>query len=364
MAFRYVLIGGAASIASTHIKALAACGATIAGLCDIDTGRGAARAAEIGCPFYPDHRVMLAEIKPDIAVILAPHPAHAALAIDALQSGAHVLSEKPIAVEVGQADAMIAAAEAAHRVLAVSFQHRFDPIVEYAHTFIEAGELGALVRTLCVEPWLRSAAYYRLNSWRGTWTGEGGGVLMNQSPHTLDLLCYLGGQPAKVWGWTRTRYQAMEAEDTAQAMLEYPNGAPGYFTASTAEAGSERHIQIVGEKATLDLAGTRLMIQRFDPPLREFIATDPNPFGSPKISSEVLDLPVGEGRDHVAVYRDLEAAITEGREPHCTGRDALPSLELANAIIYSNYRGGPVSLPLDRAAYSALLHDLMGKKYA
>ncbi len=358
---RYGLIGGGASIARTHLKALARLDkdeAQIVGLCDINPEVGMARAVEVGCPFYVDHRQMLAECTLDVAVICTPHPSHAQLAIDSLQAGAHVLVEKPIAVEVAQADAMIAAADTANRLLAVNFQHRFDPVVEHAHALIERGELGELVRVLCVEPWLRTAAYYRLGTWRGTWMGEAGGVLMNQSPHTLDLLCYLAGSPTKVWGWLQTRYHAIETEETAQAMLEYARGAPGYFTASTAEAGGERRLQISGEKAALDLVGDQITIQRFTPALREHIAQNADPFSAPDIQRETLHLPVGNDRDHLAVYRDLQEAIHEGRQPRCNGRDARMSLELANAITYSHFTNQPATLPLDRAAYSALLQKL------
>jgi predicted dehydrogenase len=247
-------------------------------------------------------------------------------------------------------------------VLAVNFQHRTRPAVEYVKRMITNGELGDLVRVLVLEPWLRTAAYYRSATWRGKWDSEGGGVLMNQSPHTLDLLCHLVGLPSRVWGWIRTRYQDMQCEDTAQAMLEYPNGAPGYFTASTAEAGGQRRIEIIGERAAVQMVGDMLTIQRFSPPLREFIDTNPEFFSSPETSVEVLELPAGEDcGNHYAIYRDLEAAIAEGRPPYCTGREGLLSLELANAITLSSFNGQPVTLPVNRSAYSALLNDLKAR---
>ena len=179
---RFAIIGGAAGIAVTHFKALEELpGASIVGLADINAEGGAARAAELGCPFFLDHREMLAEVKPDVAVICAPHPFHPPLALDAFAAGAHVLVEKPIAVSVADADTMIEAADRAGRLLVVSFQQRFRPVVEYVQGMVARGELGDLVRVLCVEPWYRPAAYYSSASWRGTWKGEGGGVLMNQA---------------------------------------------------------------------------------------------------------------------------------------------------------------------------------------
>ncbi len=355
----YVFIGGGAGIAESHLRALAQLPAQVVGLSDIDMERGSTRAAKIGAEFFTDHRQMIQKLRPDVAVICTPHPSHPSLAIDCLSMGVHVLTEKPIAVEVAEADAMIEAAEAAGRILAVNFQHRLRPAIEKAKAMIDGGEIGALVRVLVLEPWLRTAAYYRSATWRGSWTTEGGGVLMNQSPHTLDLMCHLAGMPAKVWGWIRTRYHAMECEDTAQAMLEYPNGAPGYFTASTAEAGGQRRIEIVGESATLMIAGDHLSIQRFDPALRDFIENDPNFFNNPGIRTEELDLLANEGEgNHLAVHRDLQQAIAENRQPRCDGREARMSLELANAITLSSYSDHAVSLPLDREAYHLLLNDL------
>lgn len=355
---RFLIIGSAASIVPTHLQALAKLpGAQVVGMADISAERGAARAAEAGCPFFADHRAALAELRPDVAVITTPHPFHPAIAADCFGAGAHVLVEKPMAVEVAEADAMIAAAEAAGRILAVNFQQRFRPAIEYVRRMVDSGELGAILRVLCVEPWFRTAAYYRAASWRGTWAGEGGGVLMNQAPHTLDLLCYLAGLPARVWGWTRTVVHAIETEDTAQAMLEYANGASGYLNINTVEAGLERRLQIVGDRAAIEMVGDQVKIYRFKPSLSEYRATSPELFSTPEVETETIAAP-GDGGGHLAVYRDLQAAIAEGRQPRCDGREGRMSLELASAIILSSYRDRAVTLPLDRVEYSELLASL------
>jgi UDP-N-acetyl-2-amino-2-deoxyglucuronate dehydrogenase len=359
---RYAIIGGAAGIAPTHIRALQQLpGAQIAGLSDINADGGAARAAELDCPFFVDHREMLAEIKPDVVVICAPHPFHPPLALDAFAAGAHVLVEKPIAVSVGEADTMIDAADRAGRLLVVSFQQRFRPAVEHIRGLIDAGELGTLLRVLCIEPWYRPAAYYSSASWRGTWQGEGGGVLMNQAPHTLDLLCAFVGLPHKVWGWTRTIVHAIEVEDTAQAMLEYSNGAPGYLNINTVEHGLKQRIDIIGDRAALEWVGNQLTIHRFKEPLNDFRATTTSMFAAPETVSEAITLPPGDGGGHLAVYRDLQDAIATGRTPRTDGRSALMALELANAITLSSYTDRAVTLPVDRAAYGALLTELRGK---
>lgn len=359
---RYALIGAGASIASTHVEALAQLPDTqIVGMADVNPAIGTERASAVGCPFFLDHREMLSAVAPDVVVICAPHPLHMPLALDCFAAGAHVLVEKPVAVEVAEADAMISAAEAAGRLLVVNFQERFRPAVEAARQLIAAGELGDLVRVLCVEPWFRTAAYYRSATWRGSWSNEGGGVLMNQAPHTLDRLCYLAGSPVSVWGWTRTLRHAIETEDAAQAMLVYPNGAPGYVEVSTIEAGTPPQLQIIGNRMALEFLDGTLTIRRFAPALAEFSATSPEKFATPKITVETFQPPAERppgGEGHLAVHRDLREAILTGTRPRCDGRDALASLELANAITLSSFTGHAVTLPLDRAAYTALLADL------
>ena len=355
---RYAIIGCGAGVAALHLEALSKLqNIEVVAMCDIDLERGQKRAITGDCPFFLDHEVLLRERRPDVAVICTPHPDHPRLAKDCLRAGAHVLVEKPLAVDVADADEMIATAERAGRLLGVSFQERFRPATEYARAFMQSGRLGPVIRVLSSEPWLRTAAYYRSASWRGTWKGEGGGVLLNQASHTLDLLCHLTGMPATVWGMTRTRVHAMECEDSAQAMLEYENGGFGYLTASTVEGGTEKRIEVVGDRALLKIADEQLSIVNFDPPLRDHIAAAPHR-SHPRTRKHPIELAPAAAQGHLAVHEDFQAAILEGRAPRCDGREALMSLELANAIVLSSFTERPVKLPLDRRAYTQLLDRL------
>lgn len=358
--FTYAIVGCGAMIAQNHFAALKRLdNARIVGACDTSPGRGAARAVAVGAPLFVDHIGMIERTRPDVVVICTPHPSHARIAVDSLARGSHVLTEKPMAIAVSEADAMIEAADRAGRVLAVNFQQRFRPVVERAKALIDAGEIGDLVRVLCVEPWCRPAAYYRDAPWRGTWAGEGGAVLLNQAPHDLDLLCHLAGMPTRVTGWARTLRHDIACEDTAQAMLEFANGAPGYFYSSTAEAGSAQRLHIVGERGAVDVAGESLTITRLSPPLREHIRTNPNHYASPDITTESESL-AGDGGGHLAVHLDLQRVIEEGGRPRADGLEGRMSLELANAIRMSSELERPVSLPVDRASYSAFLNAKRG----
>jgi len=365
--YRIAIAGCGAGIAESHLRALAQLTdrAHIVGMCDVSRERGQVRATQADVPFFTDHCAMLEATQPDVIAICTPHPFHASIALDAFARGAHVLTEKPMAIQVGDADRMIAAGAAAGRLLVVNFQQRFRPVVERARVFVQAGEVGQLMRVQVSESWYRTAKYFSEVPWRGTWRGEGGAILMNQSPHTMDLMCHLAGQPVLVWGWAKTRLHAIECEDTAQAMLEFAGGVPGYFTSSTAEAIPAPHqrILIVGERGALEIGDSRLTLTRFKADVRAFAAVSPSPWNAPEMTQEVLDLP-GDGGGHLAVYRDLFDAIEHNRQPRVSGQEALMSLELANAIIYSAHTGGSVKLPLDRAAYSDLLRQFQTQPQA
>src|SRR5690606_23219108 len=352
---RFALVGAGANIAGQHLAAIEATpGAELVALCDVDAARAAPVAERTGAPLFADLEAMLAEVRPDVVSVLTPHPFHAPVAEAALAAGAHVLVEKPMAVTASEADRMVEAAERAGRVLAVSFQQRFSPLTERLKAWVEGGELGPVQRVEVVEPWLRTAAYYRGASWRATWRGEGGGVRMHQAPHALDLLTHLLGLPARVVGLTRTARHAIECEDTALALLEWESGAVGYFASTTTEPETGRRLELVCDRAKVVVNGDSLRRTDVEPGLREHALTDPEPFGRPRLVERPPET-LAAGASHAAVYRDLVAAVREGRPPRCDGASGRMSLELANAIALSSWTGGPVDLPLDREAYDAAL---------
>lgn len=359
---RYVILGAGAAIFDAHAAAIQAVGGRIAAVYNRTPERVKARAVSMDCRYYDDYRAMLAAEKPDAAVIITAHPQHAAMALDCLAAGCHVVVEKPMAVHVGEADAMIAAAAQAGRLLVVCFQHRFRPEIAAAYPIIQRGQLGAIQRIDMVAPWPRTAVYYAESSWRATWTGEGGGVLLNQAAHDLDLLCYLLGMPTRVIAWTRTRLHAIETEDTAHAMLEWADGALGYFHASTAETG-ERKLTISGTGGVMSITPGAVWYEQYNTDMRQHIASSSTAMGGPE--SKQIPLHIPEAReDHSAVYRDFEASIRSitARKPMADGESGRMSLELANAMIFSSYSGQVVELPLERNRYKALLERLRSNR--
>jgi predicted dehydrogenase len=351
---RWGVIGVGAGVFTMHLPALRSPLIEVVGASDVVDEPGRTRAGEFGCPFFTDHRAMLASTRPEVVSILAPHPFHAALALDALNAGAHVLVEKPIALQVGEADAMIEAAARVGRLLAVNLQMRTRTEIRTARKLIDQGRLGEIQRVDMVAAWTRTAAYYAQAGWRGTWRGEGGGVLMNQAPHTLDLLCHLIGQPSQVVAWNRTLFHAIETEDTSLAMLEWPNGALGTLLVTTAQAGTPERLEIVGTRGALLLERGSLSLSEAEIDLREFMADNPDPFGRLALEPRQVELVPGSG-DHAAMYANLVEAISDGHPLVADGAQGRQSLELANAFIYSSDTGQSVTLPLDRSAYAALL---------
>jgi predicted dehydrogenase len=351
---RYSLIGSGGSIAEDHLDAIAKLDVDLDSLVDHDAERGTEMAKELGARFFSDHRAMLRETPPDVAVIATPHPSHAVIATDCMRAGAHVLVEKPMAVEVAEADAMIEAAAGNGRVLGVCFQFRFRPAIEEAHRLVSEGALGRLVRVACRETMTRTDAYYRSAPWLGTWRGEGGGVLLNQGPHALDLLCHLAGVPVRVSGWTRTLMHSIETEDTGLALVEFASGAVGEILLSTVDSAPFR-IELVGERGTVEVLDRKLKHSRWEPDLPTHIASSAELHEPPKRRSQKMAVPRGEG-EHLDVHRDFLDAVVHERAPRASGESSLASLELANAIVLSDSRGGAaVDLPLDREAYSLLL---------
>jgi predicted dehydrogenase len=357
---RFAVIGVGATVFNMHAPAIEASRLELVGVADVNLEAAEQRAEQFGCPAFADHRDLLSQLRPEAVAVLVPHPLHASIAIDCLRTGAHVLVEKPIAVEVAEADRMIATADEVNRLLAVNLQQRTRAEVRAARRLIESGKLGELERVHMTAIWTRPARYYQLAGWRGTWAGEGGGVLMNQSPHSLDLVCHLMGQPARVVAWNRTLYHAIETEDTSLAMLEWGNGALGSVFVSTAQAGEPERLEIAGSRGILELTRGGLKFSATETDLRDFLATSPEPFGKLALREVDVQAEVELGRSagsgqHTAIYENFVEAIEGGTPLVADGREGSLSLELANALMYSSARDAPVDLPLDRQAYDDFL---------
>ena len=350
---RFVILGAGAGIAAAHLRALNRVGGEVVAVQDINPDRLESVAESAGAESFTSADQAL-RVPADAAVVLAPHPFHAPLVIAALESGHHVLVEKPLSDSVSQADRMIETAHRAGKLLGVALQHRTRAEVQAAFDFVQSGGLGLLQRVDLIGNWPRKRGYFEMAPWRGTWRGEGGGIVINQGQHDLDLLHYLAGPPSRVVAWTRTRLHHIETEDTAAAMLEWPSGAIGSVHLSTCEVDISQRLELTGTAGRLRVTHGLLEVVENEQDFREYVDGGGNPYAAPP-TRPPRSVRSDPAFDHVAIYENFIRAIAGDERLIAPADSALHTLELANAIAYSSATRGVVELPLDRQAYSEFL---------
>lgn len=330
-------------------------------VCDTHPERAQHGGEQFGVPHFTEPEAMFESGLVDAVLIATPHYGHAPVAISAFQHGLHVLVEKPLCVSVSEGDQMLAAARRAGTKFAIGYQHRFRPEVQAARRAIEQGVIGEVRRTLLITAWYRTQAYYDSGGWRATWAGEGGGVLINQAPHFIDLWTWLGGLPSRLTGQTRTVLHEIETEDEAFALVEYPNGAHGYLYATTNEEPSENLIEICGDRGKLRLQDGMLQVWQLQHSIRTFTHEATGMWdGIPAAYIEPPVPPVPEGalQGQPALIQNFARAILYDEPLLVPGEEGLNTVEVINALILASKRAMPVSIPVDRAAYDALLTQL------
>jgi predicted dehydrogenase len=312
-------------------------------------------------PAYTDPGALLAGGDVDSVLIATPHYSHTTLGIAALQRGLHVLIEKPISAQKADCERLLAAHDG-RSVFAAMFNQRTDPHYIKVRDLVRSGELGEIRRiNWIITNWFRTEAYYASGGWRATWAGEGGGVLLNQCPHNLDLLQWIFGMPKSVRAFCSLgRYHDIEVEDDVTAYLEYDNGATGVFITSTGEAPGTNRLEITAERGKLVLEDGIISYRRNVIPMTEFSRTTLEKFAAP----ETWDVRIpaeGTGGQHNAIIKNFVAAILDGTPLIAPAEEGIHSVELANTMLYSSVRGDAVELPLDAAAYAACLEELIAK---
>ena len=346
-----------------HIKAINQVPeTTLAAVCDVVESEAKAAGEESGVPWFTDVGEMLSSGLVEAVTICTPHWYHPPVTAQCAAAGVHVLTEKPMSVTVGGADEMIDACAKAGVVLAVVYQQRFSPVRIKAKGIIDSGALGEIYRAEMVFTCCRTNFYYRSGDWRATWAGEGGGVLLNQAPHLLDQFCWqVGMMPTRVWGNIETAMHPIEVEDRASAMMEFPNGAHGYIHVSTTETPGLCRIEIAGDRGRLRMEGSRLTVHLLEGSMKEFVENTEQMFASPPARDlKAVDLSTGGDwlQGHAAHMKDLAEAVRTGARPAVTGEEGRWSVELADAVILSSFKGGSVDVPLDRGEYDELMRKL------
>jgi predicted dehydrogenase len=309
---------------------------------------------------FTDFDTMLQSGTIDAVLIATPHYFHTSMGIAALNAGLHVMVEKPLSVHKADCERLIAAHQGPQQVFGAMFQLRTDPIYQQIKSLITDGELGTIRRILwdCTD-WFRTETYYASGGWRATWKGEGGGVLLNQCPHNLDLYQWLFGMPDQVTGFCQFgRYHDIEVEDDVTAHFRYSNGTHATFITSTGEAPGRNLLQISGERGILSLEGRSLRFSRNRTPMSEFSAASSAGFAKPESWS--IDLPIPQGSaSHNEVLQNFTNAILHGSPLIAPAAEGIRSIELANAILLSSWKNQSISLPMDSAEYEQqLLHRI------
>jgi UDP-N-acetyl-2-amino-2-deoxyglucuronate dehydrogenase len=327
---------GAGNISETHARAAAAIEhVEIVAVHGANAQRVERLATTYHARPYADLDAFLAHQPMDLVAIGSPSGLHAEQGIRAAERGLHVLTEKPIDISTRRADDLIEACDRASVKLGVFFQDRAQPDIVRLHQAVQDGRIGRPLLASARVKWYRPLDYYGQSRWRGTWALDGGGALMNQGIHTVDLLLWIFGPVSRVTARTKTSLHQIEVEDIAVAVLEFANGALGTLEATTAAyPGYKRRVELTGTEGTLVLEHDRLIAADLRQPVDDLVAGDARDRNQSASSPVVSD--VG---GHQRVLQDFIDAIQTGREPACSGREGRRSVALVEAI-YTAQRTG------------------------
>ena len=336
-------------------------------VCDVKPERIAAIKELLGedadkITYFDDAQTMFKSGLIDIALIETPHYDHPALAIKALEAGIHCCVDKPAGVYTKQVREMLAVAEKSDKILGIMFNQRTNPIFRKMRDMIAAGEIGQIKRTnWIITDWYRTQIYYDSGDWRGTWAGEGGGVLYNQAPHQLDLLQWIVGMtPASVRAFCHNgKWHDIEVEDDVTAYMEWPNGATGVFITTTADAPGSNRFEITGSKGTLVYEKGTLTFTKLAVDERDHCMASDKPFGRPESSTELVEITPNEPHldQHSGILNNLANTIL-GIEPlYAPAAEGINGVALANAMHLSAWTKKTVEMPFDDDLFFELLSE-------
>jgi len=352
----------AANIGNGKIK-----GAELSAVCDIAQApleRFQKNAYSKDVQIFTDDESFFKDSQTDLVMICTPHYAHPDLAIAAMDSGRHIIVEKPIAVHKAEAERLLAAA-AKHPELVKSamFNQRTVGAHRKIKSLIDSGELGKIHR-ICwiITDWFRTQSYYDSGDWRASWRGEGGGVLLNQCPHQLDLFQWFFGLPCKVRAEAKIgKFHDIEVEDEVNAYMEYEDGKVANFIATTGEYPGTNRLEIAASRGRLVYEGGKLQFLRAEKDVDVFLKESTEGFGGPGIWT--CDVPASSSIEsqHAAIVQNVTNAILNGEKLIAPVEEGIFGLQLGNAMLMSGLKHKEVALPLDSAEFAEMLQGLIAK---
>jgi predicted dehydrogenase len=338
---------GAGVIGAVHAAALDGLdGATLVAVADTEPDRARALAEQYGARPADDTELLAAE-DVDAVIVCTPSGLHADLAIAALDAGKDVVIEKPIDIRLAAADAIIEAERRSGRTVAVISQHRFDRSTEQVMDALTAGRLGRITSVIASHAWWRGQTYYDSGDWRGTWALDGGGAVMNQTVHTINLMLTVAGEPVEVFAYTAClAHERIEVEDTAVAVVKFASGALGIIHGTTAAyPGLDARLSVYGTSGSAVISDDELVfIHQNEGQPKEIKMSDLTGANQAQPSDRLAPEERGLGLAHRSQLADFVASVRAGRPPRVGTADARTSLAVILALYESAATGAPVAV--------------------
>jgi predicted dehydrogenase len=338
-------------------------GAELTAICDVNPERLQTVRSKLGehIHTYTDPEAMFDSGEIDAVLIATIHYTHPSLAILAFEKGLHVLIEKPAGVFTKNVRQMNDAAARSGKVYGIMYNQRSNPLYQKLRDLVVSGELGEIRRTnWIITSWYRSQSYYDSADWRATWSGEGGGVLLNQAPHQLDLWQWaIGGlMPSRIRAFCAFgKWRNIEVEDDVTAYVEYPNGATGLFVTSTGEAPGTNRLEVSGDRGKVVIENEQLTFYRLRVPESQFNREYQGGFGRPECWEIPIPVEKGPDKPHQVIMQNFTDAVLKGAPLLAPGEDGILGLTLSNAMYLSTWTDNWVDLPLDEDLFYDLLQE-------
>lgn len=335
-------------------------GASLVAVCDLSNDHLEKAKEEFGDQvlYYSNVQEFLNNNTIDAVLIATPHYSHVSLGIEALEKGKHILVEKPVSVTTLEAKKLNEVANNSDKAFALMFQQRTQPIYKKAKQLLTDGEVGPLKRiNWIITDWYRPQAYYDSGSWRATWKGEGGGVLLNQCPHNLDMLQWLCGMPEKLRAFCHFgKYHDIEVEDEVNCYLEYKNGATGSFVTSTGETPGTNRLEIIGDKGKIVIENDELVFYKNEQSERIWNQNNIEAWGKLEHTTEKFTFEE-KVQEHLVITQNWVDAISNNAPLIAPGQEGINSLRLSNAMYLSTWLNKEISMDYDESLFHQLLQD-------
>lgn len=332
--------------------------AQLVAVCDFDERILSTWESVDGVEAFKCFEDLLEKVEVDAVIIATPHYSHTSYGIASLNAGLHTLVEKPISVHKADCERLIAASEGKGLVFSAMFNQRTNPAYVKLKQLIESGELGEIHRiNWTVTDWYRTQSYYNSGGWRATWSGEGGGVLLNQCPHQIDLYQWLFGMPKKVRSLCQFgRFHEVEVEDAVTALFEHESGATGVFITTTGEAPGTNRLEVAADRGKIVIDESGFSWVRNEVATSQHLVEEQGKFTKPDVWN--VSIPFSdEGEQHIGILKNFVAACLEGEELIAPASEGIRSVELANSVLMASVLDETITLPLCSKTYEAWLKE-------